>query len=37
MMGVPLDCPALMLGDNNFVVLNTTTPNSVFKKKLIIV
>ena len=33
MMGVPLDGPALMLGDNNSVVLNTTMPNSVLKKK----
>ena len=33
MMGVPLDGPALMLGDNNYVVLNTTMPNSVLKKK----
>ena len=33
MLGVPLDGPALMLGDNNNVVLNTTMPNSVLKKK----
>ena len=33
MMGVPLEGPALMLGDNNSVVLNTTMPSSVLKKK----
>ena len=32
-MGVPLDGPALMLGDNMSVVLNTTVPSSVLKKK----
>ena len=33
MLGVPLDKPALMLGDNMSVVLNTTVPSSVLKKK----
>ena len=33
MLGVPLDGPALMLGDNMSVVLNTTVPSSVLKKK----
>ena len=33
MLGVPLDGPALMLGDNISVVLNTTVPSSVLKKK----
>jgi len=33
MMGSEPDGPALMLGDNNSVVLNCTMPNSVLKKK----
>ena len=33
MMGAKLDGPALMLGDNNSVVLSCTMPNSVLKKK----
>ena len=33
MLGIPLDKPALMLGDNMSVVLNTTVPSSVLKKK----
>ena len=33
MMGVPIDGPALMLGDNMSVVLNTSVPSSVLKKK----
>ena len=33
MMGVPLDGPAMMLGDNMSVVLSTTVPSSVLKKK----
>ena len=33
MLSVPLDRPALMFGDNNSVVLNTTMPNLVLKKK----
>ena len=33
MLGVPLDRLTLMLGDNNSIVLNTTMPNSVLKKK----
>ena len=33
MLGVPLDGPALMLGDNMSVVLNTTVPSSALKKK----
>ena len=33
MLGVPLDGPAMMLGDNLSVVLNTSIPSSVLKKK----
>ena len=33
MMGVPIEGPALLLGDNMSVVLNTTVPSSVLKKK----
>ena len=33
MMGVPIDGPAMMFGDNQSVVLNTTVPSSVLKKK----
>lgn len=33
MLGVPLDGPAMMYGDNNSVVLSTSTPSSVLKKK----
>ena len=33
MLGVPVDGPTLMLGDNMSVVLNTTVPSSVLKKK----
>ena len=33
MLGVPLDAPAMMIGDNMSVVLNTTVPSSVLKKK----
>jgi hypothetical protein len=32
-LGVALDGPALMLGDSMSVVLNTTVPSSVLKKK----
>ena len=32
-LGVSLDGPALMLGDNMSVVLNTSVPSSVLKKK----
>jgi hypothetical protein len=32
-LGVALDGKALMLGDNMSVVLNTTVPSSVLKKK----
>jgi hypothetical protein len=32
-LGVALDGPALMLGDNMSVVLNTTFPSSILKKK----
>ena len=32
-MGVEPDGPALLLGDNNSVVLNCTMPHSVLKKK----
>jgi hypothetical protein len=31
-LGVALDGPALMLGDNMSVILNTTVPSSVLKK-----
>ena len=33
MIGVPLDGSILMLGDNKSVVINTTIPSSVLKKK----
>jgi hypothetical protein len=33
MLGVPVDGPALILGDNNSVVLNTSVPSSILKKK----
>ena len=33
MLGVPLDGPAMMLGDNLSVVLNTSIPSSMLKKK----
>ena len=33
MLGVKIDGSALMLGDNKSVVLNTTVPSSVLKKK----
>ena len=33
MLGVPLDGPALMLGDNKSVVVSTAVPSSVLKKK----
>ena len=33
MLGVPINEPALMLGDNMSVVMNTTLPSSVLKKK----
>ena len=33
MLGVPINEPALLLGDNMSVVLNTTIPASVLKKK----
>ena len=33
MLGVPVDGPSLMLGDNNSVILNTSVPSSVLKKK----
>ena len=33
MLGIPVDGPALLLGDNASVVLNTTVPSSVLKKK----
>jgi hypothetical protein len=33
MVGVPIDGPALLLGDNSSVVLNTMVPSSVLKKK----
>jgi len=33
MLGVPVNEPSLMLGDNMSVVLNTTLPSSMLKKK----
>ena len=33
MMGIPIDGPAMLFGDNKSVVLNTTVPSSVLKKK----
>ena len=33
MIGVPLDDSAMLLGDNMSVVINTTLPSSVLKKK----
>ena len=33
MLGVDLEGPAMLLGDNMSVVLNTTVPSSVLKKK----
>jgi hypothetical protein len=33
MLGVPVDGPTLLLGDNNSVVINTTIPSSQLKKK----
>jgi hypothetical protein len=32
-MGVPIDGPSYMFIDNKSVVLNTTTPSSMLKKK----
>ena len=33
MLGVPVDGPAVLYGDNMSVVLSTTVPSSVLKKK----
>ena len=33
MLGVPLDGPALLLEDNNSIILNMTVPSSPLKKK----
>jgi hypothetical protein len=33
MLGVELDGPCMMFGDNNSVILNTTIPSSMLKKK----
>jgi hypothetical protein len=33
MVGVPINGPALLLGDNSSVVLNTSVPSLVLKKK----
>ena len=33
MLGVPLDGPSLMLGDNMSIALNTIVPSNVLKKK----
>ena len=35
MVGVPVDGPAMLYGDNMSVVLNTTVPSSVLKKKML--
>ena len=32
MLGVPVDGPALLLGDNNSVVLNTSVPSSILRR-----
>ena len=32
-LGVGIEGPTLMLGDNMFVVLNTSVPSSLLKKK----
>ena len=33
MLGVPVEGPAMLLGDNLSVILSTTIPSSVLKKK----
>ena len=33
MLGVPIEMTCLLLGDNNLVLLNTTIPSSMLKKK----
>jgi hypothetical protein len=33
MLGIPIDGPALMLGDNASVITSTTTPSSPLRKK----
>ena len=33
MLGVPIDGPVVLLGDNMSVILSTTIPSSVLKKK----
>jgi hypothetical protein len=33
MLRVPIDGPTLLLGNNNSVVLNTSVPSSILKKK----
>ncbi|MEM7375847.1 MAG: Ty1/Copia family ribonuclease HI [Bacteroidota bacterium] len=33
MIGVPIEGPALMLGDNQSVILNTSVPSSILKEK----
>jgi hypothetical protein len=33
MMGIPCEGPAYILGDNQFVLANTTIPDSTLKKK----
>ena len=33
MLGIEVDGPALMFGDNKSVVLNTSVPSSILKKK----
>jgi hypothetical protein len=33
MLGIPIDGPAMMLGDNASVIISTTTPSSPLRKK----
>ena len=33
MLGIPVEGPAMLLGDNNSVILNTSLPSSTLKKK----
>ena len=35
MVGIPINGPALLYGDNMSVVLSTTVPSSVLKKKML--
>ena len=33
MMGIQFDCPAFIYGDNQYLLANTTMPQSMLKKK----